>query len=106
MWANCQVMRLAILSGFLSLWMFSIIAPVVITLVSEGEDTVVILCHNEKEQKESGEKDKFEEKIIPESNFRLMLAYYAENGSPIDNITSYNSCHIKEIPLPPPEHLI
>lgn len=99
-------MRLAILTGFLSLWMFSIIAPVVVTLVSEGEDTVLIFCHNEKEQKESGEKDKFEEKIIPESNFRLAMAYSVENRSPIDNISPYSSCHIKEIPLPPPEHLI
>ena len=99
-------MRLAILTGILSLWIFSILAPAVITIVNKGEDTVMILCHNEEEQKESGEKDKFEEKIIPENNIRFETALFSETNSPYNKLINLNSCHILEIHLPPPERIL
>ena len=57
-------MRISILIGFCYPYgSFSIMAPAVITLLDTGEQSVVVLCHNEEEQQESGEKDKVEEKI-------------------------------------------
>ena len=99
-------MRLAILTGFISLWIFSILAPAVFTIANKGEDTVMILCHNEEEKQESGEKDKFEEKIFPENNAKFETALLAETTSPFYNIISLNSCHIQEIHLPPPERIL
>ena len=99
-------MRTAILVSFLSLWIFSIVAPSIIAIVDKGQDTVWMFCHTEEEKQESGEKDKFEEKIIPESNVKLSTALLAENRSPFNQIIPLNSCHIQEILLPPPERIL
>ena len=99
-------MRLLILTGFLTLWIFSLMAPAIITIVHKGEETVMIFWHNEEEQQESGKKDKLEEKIIPENSFKLVTAYFAKNTMPINKITPLNSSHIQEIHLPPPERNI
>ena len=99
-------MRLAILTAFLSLWIFSILAPAAFTIMNKGEDTVMILCHKEEEQQENGEKDKFEEKIIPEEKFRVETAFLSENKMPINKLVPLNSYHIQEIHLPPPERIL
>ena len=99
-------MRIAILVSFLSLWIFSIVAPSIIAVVDKGQDTVWMFCHTEEEKQESGEKDKFEEKIIPDSSLKLATALLAENCSPFNQIISLNSCHIQEILLPPPERIL
>ena len=99
-------MRLAILVSFLSLWIFSIVAPSIIAIVEEGAESVWVFYHTEEEQQESGEKDKFEEKILPEYFHRLLTAYASVNHVPMNKIIYLNSSHIQEIFLPPPERII
>ena len=99
-------MRFAILVSFLSLWIFSIVAPSIIAIVEEGQESVWVFCHTEKEQQETGEKDKFEEKIMPEYFHRLLTAYALVNRVPINQLIYLNSSHIQEILLPPPERII
>ena len=96
-------MRNQILVGFLSLWVFSILAPSVITLASNGEETLMILCHNEEEQQETGKKDSVEEKIIPEYKDPNSLTHHTEDIVPGDKYTQHSSNYVVEIHLPPPE---
>lgn len=79
-------------------------APAVITLLDTGEQSVVVLCHNEEEQQESGEKDKVEEKILQERFHKIVFSDQWENTAPIDWYRHNNSGHVQEILLPPPEH--
>jgi len=97
-------MRISILIGFFSLWILSIIAPAMITFLDSGEQSVVVLCHNEEEQQEAGEKDKLEEKILQERFYKVVFSDQWENTAPIDWYWHINSGHVQEIPLPPPEH--
>ena len=99
-------MRTAILASFLSLWIISIVVPSIIAIADKGQETVWVFCHTEEEQQKSGEKDKFEEKIIPESDVKLAIALISGNASPFNQIIPINSCHIQEILLPPPERIL
>ena len=99
-------MRVAILFGFLSLWIVSIVVPSVIAIVDKEQESVWMLSHTEEEKQESGEKDKFEEKIVPESDERYIFALLNENQSSIESNTFFYSSHIQDIFLPPPEPMI
>ena len=98
-------MRSAILACFLSLWIFAIVAPSIITIVDKGQESVLIFNHTEEEQQESGEKHKFEEKIVPDNIRSLATTFEAEKRTPINTFISLNSSHIQEIFLPPPERI-
>lgn len=97
-------MRSTVLFGILSLWIFSILAPSVITIANQGEEVLLVLCHNEEEQQETGKKDSVEEKIIPEVKYHVPGSGTFENFDPRYNYTLHSSNHIAEIHLPPPEH--
>ena len=99
-------MRPFILVGFLSLWIFCIITPSVLTIVSKGEETIMVLSHKEEEQQETGKKDTVEEKIIPQANQHALESDLAEEAVHGHKYSRHSSSHILEIPLPPPEHSI
>ncbi len=98
-------MRNLILSGLLSLWIFSILAPSIITLYHDGNETLMILCHNEEEQQESGKKDSVEEKIVSEEKEQKFIISLCEEMVPGDKNTQHSSNYIVEIHLPPPEQV-
>ncbi len=86
----------------LSLWLFAIVAPSVITLI-DVDNPVLVTNLNEEEHQESGKKSQLEEKILNNGRFdfsliaqskKSMLGHYHSSG-PIE--------HTIEILLPPPE---
>ncbi len=99
-------MKNLILVGFLSLWIFSIVTPSVMAIVDKGESSLLLLCHNEEEQKEADKKDKLEEKIIPEANRKELFPDQQNKSDLFGRHLLSNTGHIEEIPLPPPEHYI
>ena len=98
-------MRNLILTGLLSLWIFSILAPSIITIYHGGDETLMILCHNEEEQQESGKKDNVEEKIVSEEKEQKFIINLFDEMVPGDTNTEHSSNYIVEIHLPPPEQV-
>ncbi len=98
-------MRNTLLIGFLTLFLVSILAPAMETMLSENEENVVVLSHTEEEQQESEKKDTSEEKIIPDYFHSLILSWQTDFLEPTIAKKYLNSNHIPEIPLPPPEQL-
>ena len=98
-------MRNLILTGLLSLWIFSILAPSIITIYHGGDETLMILCHNEEEQQESGKKDSVEEKIVSEEKEQKLIINLFDEMVPDDKNTEHSSNYIVEIHLPPPEQV-
>lgn len=86
----------------LSLWIFAIAAPSIITLLN-AENPVVITNLNEEEQQELGKKSQAEEKIVKDSNFNVFFKSIHET-SIVDayNLVGYNNSFL-EILSPPPE---
>ena len=97
-------MRSAILASFLSLWIISIVIPSVVAIVDHGQESAWVFNHTEEEQ-ESGEKDKFEEKIFSDNHRSISTSNVSEQKIPINILSYLNSSHVKEILLPPPERI-
>ncbi len=96
-------MKFTILTGFMIIWLSAILVPSIITVITEGEKTVIVFGHNEEEQKEGEKKDASEEKITGEESFHESLLPYSEVTSIVDFTLNLIPCHIQDIPLPPPE---
>ena len=95
--------RTAIIISLITFWLFSIVAPSVISLVNDGESIIISLNLNEEEQQESSKKDDNEEKIILE-NWLAQIQFSIYEKSQYSEIEKINfSSHSIEIPLPPPE---
>jgi hypothetical protein len=95
--------RTAIITSLITFWLFSIVAPSVISLVNNEENIIVSLNLNEEEQQESSKKDDNEEKIILE-NWLAQNHFSLHEKSQYLEIEKINfSSHSIEIPLPPPE---
>ena len=99
-------MKFTILTGFMIIWLSAILVPSIITILSEGEETVIVMCHNEEEQKEGEKKDSSEEKITGEDGLHESLITHSEATSNVDFSLNLTPCHIQEIPLPPPELML
>ncbi|MGB6154223.1 MAG: hypothetical protein WBG48_19735 [Pricia sp.] len=88
----------------LSLWLFAIVAPSVMTLVDD-ENPVLVTNLNEEEQQESGKKSQVNEKIMNDGHFDFSLIAHSKKAI----LGDYHSLgHIEytvEILLPPPEHI-
>ena len=93
----------AIITSLISIWLFTIVAPSVISLVNDGESIIISMNLNEEEQQETSKKDDNEEKIILE-NWLAQIQLSLQEKSPYLEIEKiYPSSHSIEIPLPPPE---
>lgn len=99
-------MKNTILVIFLSLWIFSILAPAVIAVVDKDESSLVLFCHSEEEPQENGKKDTAEEKIVPDEFQKDIYSQFGEQVVPIDGQLLLSSLHEEEIHLPPPEPFI
>ncbi len=88
----------------LSLWLFAIVAPSVITLM--GVDNPVLVTNlNEEEQTESGKKAQAKEKIINDSYFDFSLIAQSKKSVLGDYHPIGHIDYTLEILLPPPEHI-
>ena len=99
-------MKNVILLGFLTLWIFSIVAPAALSIMDRGESSVILLCHTEEEPQESGKKDKLEEKFVADESYQETFPDIVEIKRPDEWLFTVDSSHILEIHLPPPEHSI
>jgi len=88
----------------LTLWLFAIVAPSVITLM-DVENPVIVTNLNEEEQQESGKKTQGEEKIVKDSFYDFSLIAQAKKSVRGDYFSGNNFEHTIEILLPPPEHI-
>ncbi|SIS39559.1 hypothetical protein SAMN05421766_101461 [Zobellia uliginosa] len=88
----------------LSLWLFAIVAPSVITLL-DVDNPIMVTNLNEEEQQEMGKKSPLEEKIVNENYFDFSLIAQSEQSVMGHyHLMGYIDFTI-EILLPPPEHL-
>ncbi len=88
------------------IWLSAILIPSIITVLSEGQDTVMVMCHNEEEQKEGEKKDSSEEKITGEESSHESLTTHSEVASNVDFSLKLTPSHVQDIPLPPPELML
>lgn len=88
----------------LTLWLFAIVAPSVITLM-DVENPVIITNLNEEEQQESGKKTQDEEKIVNENIYDFSLIAQSKKSVRGDYHPLSHLQHTIEILLPPPEHI-
>jgi len=95
--------RSRMLFTLLSLWLFAIAAPSIITLV-DVDNPVVVTNLNEEEQQEQGKKNIGEKELINDGSANLALRSKKGNRS---NFAFYLGKSLEtnlEIVLPPPEH--
>jgi len=88
----------------LSLWLFAIVAPSVITIM-DVENPVIVTNLNEEEQHESGKKTQDEEKIVNENIYDFSLIAQSRRSVMGDYHPLGHLQHTIEILLPPPEHI-
>ncbi len=88
----------------LTLWLFAIVVPSVITLM-DVDNSVIATNLNEEEQQESGKKTQDEEKIVNENIHDFSLIAQSKKSAMGDYNTLSHLEHTIEILLPPPEHI-
>ena len=88
----------------LTLWLFAIVAPSVITLM-DVENPVIVTNLNEEEQQESGKKTQGEEKIVNENLHDFSLIAQSKKSVMGDYHPISHLEYTIEILLPPPEHI-
>ena len=99
-------MRLSIILGFLSLWLFAIVMPAVVAIADMDNSALMEICHKEKEEKqESEKKDNAEEKMLSDDFDKIHISVYTAYASG-DYRYNMKACnHVLEILSPPPEQL-
>ncbi len=97
--------RSTIIISLLSIWLFAIFAPPVISLMNNDGNTIITVNLNEEEQPEQGKKNVAEKKIVYDNTNFSFLAQL-RNHSLSDFYLLANFDHTLEIILPPPESLI
>ena len=88
----------------LSLWLFAIMAPSVITLM-DVDNPIIITNLNEEEQQETVKKSPLEEKFVNDSHFDFSLIALSEQATMGHYYTMGYIDFTLEILLPPPEHI-
>ncbi|WP_276168883.1 hypothetical protein [Zobellia alginiliquefaciens] len=88
----------------LSLWLFAIAAPSVITLL-DVDNPVIVTNLNEEEQQEAGKKSPLEEKFVSNNYFDFSLIALLERSAMGHYYAMGSIDFTLEILLPPPEHI-
>ena len=88
----------------LSLWLFAVGAPSVITLIDD-DNPVLVTNFNEEEQQESGKKSQANEKIINDAHFDLSLIAHSQRALLCKYHVISHIEYTLEILLPPPERI-
>ena len=98
--------RLQLLLVLLSVWLFAIFAPPVISVFSEDGNPLITINLNEEEPQEQAKKD-LDEKVVLERNFAnyILLAKFWNSSKYFPSLLK-NSDNTSEIVLPPPEKYI
>jgi hypothetical protein len=101
--------KFTILISLIFIWLFTVFAPSVISLVNNEDSAYVSLNPNEEEQQEQQEQAKFddkEEKIFLEESI-AQIRFSQQKRTPFsDKRQLILFSHSVEISLPPPEALI
>lgn len=95
--------KTAIITSLITIWLFTIVAPSVISLVNDGESIIISLNLNEEEQQETSKKDDNEEKILLENWLAQTELSQQEKSLFLEIEKIIFSANSIEIPLPPPE---
>ena len=95
--------RQNILLTLLFVWIFAILAPPVISLLSDEGNTVISINLNEEEQQEQGKKNQGEEKIVKENTTDFSFLFTVKKGKMGNSYVMAHTDHTVEILLPPPE---
>jgi len=98
--------RSHILFVLLSLWIFAIVAPPIITLLNKDLKSVVSINLNEEEPHEQGKKSVDQQLIITQNNSNHSL--FSNFRNPVlDAIDHFKRSNLAlEIILPPPEFIL
>ncbi|SDL64402.1 hypothetical protein [Kriegella aquimaris] len=99
------MIRSTIIITLLSIWLFAIFAPPIISLLNSDGSTIITVNLNEEEQPEQGKKNIAEKKIVYDNTNYSFLAQL-KNSTSSDFYLLANFDHTLEIILPPPESLI
>ena len=97
------MIKSSILASIISIWLFAVFAPPIITLANNGESIFISVNLNEEEQQEHGKKDDSEEKKLLEYWLTQIHISPQEKTFLSDQRGIVITSHAIEIPLPPPE---
>jgi len=100
------MIKSSILTSIISIWLFAVFAPSIISLVNNEDGIFISVNLNEEEPQEQGKKDDSEEKTIPEYWIAQIHVSSQERTFLSDQLEVIIYSHAIEIPLPPPELLI
>lgn len=100
------MIKSSILVSLISIWLFAVFAPPIISLASNEDGIFISLNLNEEEQQEQAKKDDSEEKTLLESWIAQIHISPTERTLLSDHLEIIISSHAIEIPLPPPEFSI
>ncbi|WP_297707817.1 hypothetical protein [uncultured Eudoraea sp.] len=99
------MIKSAILASLISIWLFAVFAPSIVSLVNNEDGIFISVNLNEEKQQEEGKKDDSEEKTLLEYWLTQMHISPLERTFLSDQLEIIISSHAIEIPLPPPEFL-
>ncbi|MGB5361518.1 hypothetical protein [Eudoraea sp.] len=100
------MIKSSILASLISIWLFAVFAPSVITLIHNDDSIFISVNLNEEEQQEQGKKDGSEEKTLLEYSIAQIHISPQERLLLSDQLEIIISSHAIEIPIPPPEFLV
>lgn len=97
------MIKSSILTSLISIWLFAVFAPSIISLVNNDDGIFISLNLSEEEQQEQCKKDDNEEKILLDK-WLAHIQFFQKERIHFSHILQINfSSHSIEIPLPPPE---
>ncbi|MBM1104961.1 hypothetical protein JQC67_02305 [Aurantibacter crassamenti] len=88
----------------LSIWLFAITAPSIITLLTDGNKSPITLNLNEEEQQEQVKKSQAKEKIVNEDYYDLSLINFSNDSKLADFYFLGTLDYTSEVISPPPEY--
>jgi hypothetical protein len=100
------MIKSTVLVSLISIWLFAVFAPSIISLVNNEDNIFISITLNEEQQQEQGKKDDSEEKTLLEYWIEQIHISPKERTFLSDQLEIFISTHAIEIPLPPPEFLI
>ena len=90
----------------LFLWLFAIVAPSALTLLTDVDNIMVVSNLNEEEQQEAGKKTQSEEKIANDTIVNFSLISQSNKSVISHYYWIEHSNYTSEILLPPPEIIV
>ncbi|MFX0556223.1 hypothetical protein ACOCEA_05470 [Maribacter sp. CXY002] len=86
-------------------WLFAIVAPSMVSYLSDEDQTVISFNLNEEEQQEQDQKSTAEEKFVKENSLDISFLKFHIKSSikDLEYIKYYN--HTLEVQSPPPKHI-